>query len=77
VLSDLSQRESVSKNKIGSVFYGPQCILPSDSCAPHCINRYRDKCLIHWWTSSTWTPEFRVIQSTFELLNHSSFLVFS
>ena len=48
--------------QIGSVFTAhAQCIVPNDSCAPHCINRYRrDKCPSHWWTSSTLTPEFRV-----------------
>jgi len=39
----LSQHElEFIKIKLAPVFYGPQCILQSDSRSPQCINRYRD-----------------------------------
>ena len=52
-------------------FYGSQYILHSDSYAVHCINRCRDKCPSHWWTSLTLTQEFRVSPPSFACIYSS------
>jgi len=52
-------------------FYGSQYILHSDSYALHCINRCRDKCPSHWWTSLTLTQEFRVSPPSFACIYSS------